>query len=108
MPVNDSALLGNDFVLCEVCARLRNIGASFPSPATGWTCDAFPAGIPPEIVRMDWDHREFYDDGEATDHGLRFKPAPGDEKWTNRANQYADDQHPPDAEYVPDAASVAP
>jgi hypothetical protein len=39
-----------------------------------WTkmaCDAFPDGIPLEIVQMEFDHHEPYPD----DHGIRFQPA---------------------------------
>lgn len=51
--------------MCETCARSRPDG----------TCDAYPDGIPEEIIMNEWDHR-FPKPG---DHGLQYDPVPGAE-----------------------------
>lgn len=40
----------------------------------GPTCDAFPAGIPDEILYRGFDHRNPYPEG---DNGIRFVPRSG-------------------------------
>jgi hypothetical protein len=45
---------------CIECNRLRG----------GFRCEAFPAGIPPEILTGVHDHREPYEG----DHGILFEP----------------------------------
>lgn len=40
---------------------------------SGPTCDAFPKGIPDEILRNEHDHRQPF----IGDHGIRFEPDPG-------------------------------
>ncbi len=42
-------------------------------PITNCTCDAFPDGIPEEILFGPFDHTEPY----PGDHGLRYSPLPG-------------------------------
>lgn len=49
--------------LCRACLRLRD----------GVSCDAFPGGIPDEIIRYGGDHR----DPTRGDHGLQFSLDPG-------------------------------
>jgi hypothetical protein len=47
--------------LCLFCARFRQ-------HESGWACEAFPTGIPDEIIRMAHDHRRPYQG----DGGKRF------------------------------------
>jgi len=55
-------------VLCDTCER-----------RTAWNiCEAFPEGIPWDILQNRWDHREHYP-GPPDDHGLTFKSKP----WTD-------------------------
>jgi hypothetical protein len=51
--------------ICHLCARRRDVD----------TCDAFPGGIPNEILVGDFDHRRPY----PGDRGLLFSPKPGAE-----------------------------
>jgi hypothetical protein len=55
--------------MCMACARFRR-----DAPAVlGLTCDAYPGGIPDEIIEGDWDHRV----SKPGDHGLLYDPKPG-------------------------------
>lgn len=49
---------------CPACRHLRPSGAQ---------CDAFPAGIPAEMLTQGGDHRQAL----AGDRGVRFEQAPG-------------------------------
>lgn len=49
--------------MCMECKRFRR-------DAPGFTCDAYPAGIPEQIVMSEWDHRK----PAAGDGGLQFVP----------------------------------
>ena len=40
-----------------------------------YRCDAFPQGIPDEILLSEHDHKEPF----KGDHGIRFEPLPGHE-----------------------------
>lgn len=53
--------------MCKVCRHLRSI--------QGWTCDAFPHGIPDKILDEKHDHRTPY----PGDHGIRFAPVDFDD-----------------------------
>ena len=61
---------------CEYCARLEKIGRGRrPDESdTGFvresSCEAFPKGIPEDIMFGDFDHRKPH----KGDHGLLFKP----------------------------------
>jgi hypothetical protein len=46
---------------CSHCKHLRE--------AQGWTCDAFPQGIPAIILTNRFDHRQPY----PGDHGIQFE-----------------------------------
>ena len=50
--------------LCNACARLRSGRA---------TCDAYPGGIPQDMLTLAGDHHA----PRPGDHGLRFELAPG-------------------------------
>ena len=52
-------VLGQEATQCEYCLRLRGIGRPI-TEGTGWTCDAFPQGIPSEIVRCTVRHNVPY------------------------------------------------
>lgn len=52
---------------CTLCSRYSTNEADVP------VCEAFPYGIPEEISRGGFDHRQAAPD----DHGIRFDPAPG-------------------------------
>lgn len=56
---------GNLLPICFQCARLHGV-----KPDIGWACDAYPAGIPTEILASRHDHRRPYKD----DHGKTFEP----------------------------------
>lgn len=61
--------------MCVVCVRLRE----------GLMCEAYPDGIPTEIIMCQWDHRY----PKPGDHGLQFSPKDNDEPqpwWPNEAN----------------------
>jgi hypothetical protein len=53
--------------LCMQCRHIRG----------DWTCDAFPEGIPPAILRGDADHTKLI----RGDHGIRFEPRPPGDPW---------------------------
>ena len=57
--------------MCVVCARFLNSGGF------GFKCEAYPDGIPREIIEGEWDHR-FPKPG---DRGLRFVPRDDAEPW---------------------------
>lgn len=42
----------------------------FQDDKPGWTCSAFPGGIPQDILEMNFDHRNPH----AGDHGIRWQP----------------------------------
>lgn len=51
---------------CYACSRL-----TLPlEPGVGWSCEAFPDGIPKDILVNRFDHHQPY----RGDHGLRFEP----------------------------------
>jgi hypothetical protein len=52
------------WVQCWLCCHLKPYGR----------CDAFPEGIPQEIISGGYDHREPYDG----DDGIRYEEIPGD------------------------------
>lgn len=68
--------------ICGVCKRLDDNGF-------GWTCEAYPDGVPEEIRVSEIDHRKDYKD----DHGLQFVPV--DEEATEYAKKIfdIDDDH---------------
>ena len=51
------------FIACEECARLQSLEGRTK-------CEAFPGGIPDEILTGQHDHTTKF----RGDHGLRFKP----------------------------------
>lgn len=53
--------------ICFECARLRGV------QLVGYTCEAFPKGIPTDILVNAADHRKPYEG----DHGLQFVPQEG-------------------------------
>lgn len=57
----NGAVTSLDPSMCLACARLREAG----------TCQAFPDGIPDEILRRGFDHRNAF----PRDNGLRFVQA---------------------------------
>jgi len=48
------------------CASCQRFMRDFP----GYACEAYPDGIPSEIIHAEHDHRKPF----PGDHGLRFKP----------------------------------
>ena len=52
---------------CADCRHLRPVPADGPPR---YTCEAFPDGIPREILFADHDHRKPF----PGDHGIRFEP----------------------------------
>lgn len=59
-----SATTGVSVSQCAFCVHKHRTGA---------TCDAFPNGIPDDILANAHDHRESF----IGDHGIRFEPLPG-------------------------------
>ena len=59
---------GNKIVdpLCMLC--IHTIGGKWGK------CDAFPMGIPKEILEGEFDHRKPYKKDNIDDHGLRYEP----------------------------------
>jgi len=55
--------------ICLDCIHLHEI------VGIGWTCNAFPFGIPMKIVRVEHDHRRPFEG----DHGITFEPIEGAE-----------------------------
>ena len=51
--------------LCYACARFGGV-----APGRGFACDAYPEGIPVEIMASLWDHRL----PQRNDRGLRYEP----------------------------------
>ena len=51
--------------ICTGCAHYRRATGE----QEGWRCDAFPDGIPVQIILNEADHREPF----PGDHGLRFE-----------------------------------
>jgi hypothetical protein len=49
----------------------------------GFTCDAFPGGVPEAIIRSEHDHREPY----PGDNGIRYEPVNGPSSPTPEANR---------------------
>lgn len=54
--------------ICLGCARFRK------QDGNKFTCDAYPGGIPQEIISSQVDHREVFEG----DHGLQFLPVDDD------------------------------
>lgn len=68
--------------ICESCSRLR------PGPdGFGFECEAFPDGIPDEIILDGFDHREPF----PGDHGVRWELDAGDPAAEARLAAYVDD-----------------
>jgi hypothetical protein len=63
---------GHDFPLCASCKWVRRMGSL---GGVGWTCRAFPDGIPPTIVDGTDSHAEPYDG----DHGIQFEEGESEE-----------------------------
>jgi hypothetical protein len=58
---------------------------------SGLTCDAFPEGIPDDIIYNDFDHRSPH----ADDNGLQYDPtAPGEPNPDPFADDQEDDGQP--------------
>ncbi|NCC95668.1 MAG: hypothetical protein EOM02_02400 [Synergistales bacterium] len=55
--------MSRTFTICDLCSRRE-------SGKDARECEAFPDGIPPEISRGYFDHRESY----PGDNGIRFEP----------------------------------
>lgn len=55
--------------ICIYCRRLERINQD------GYTCSAYPDGIPEAIILSNVDHRKPFDG----DHGLQFEVKPGSE-----------------------------
>lgn len=71
MPTWDTqAIPGHDFPVCCACRHVREWGRL---DGTGWTCAAFPDGIPPEIITR----RLLHHKPHPGDHGVRFEAADG-------------------------------
>ena len=58
-----------DTPICLECARYHA-----HSTTPGLTCDAFPEGIPDDIIFGETDHIAPY----PSDHGLQFQPKPAE------------------------------
>jgi hypothetical protein len=52
---------------CQNCARLREVRNG------RWVCQAFPGGIPLDIIKGQFDHTGPH----VGDHGLRYEPRKG-------------------------------
>lgn len=63
--------------ICFDCARLRGV-----TPGVGWACEAFPHGIPTDILASRSDHRRPY----RGDGGLMFEPKRAAEDWWGAAD----------------------
>ena len=55
--------------LCLHCQHLHSLDEN-------WTCDAFPAGIPKQILWNVLDHHHPF----VGDHGIQYEPSPPDDK----------------------------
>lgn len=62
----DSSSMAQVENLCSKCQYLNR--------ATGTSCDAFPEGIPIEIILGEFDHTFEYDQGGVDDSGVTFTP----------------------------------
>lgn len=71
MPRKHKALPGHDFPKCAACRHVLAMGTL---DGLGWTCKAFPDGIPPTIVDGIDDHAYPF----TGDQGIRFELAPLD------------------------------
>jgi hypothetical protein len=73
--------------MCGMCTHLHRDETG--KGLIPWRCDAFPEGIPADILVSQFDHRVAHDG----DHGIRFEPRP--EKGA-RALAYVDALFPPE------------
>ena len=65
--INPKGMPGHDFPLCMACRHLRKTGTL---SGLGWTCDAFPEGIPVTVVQGIDSHLEPLEG----DNGVQFEP----------------------------------
>jgi hypothetical protein len=56
--------------ICEGCTRRIVDSNAHVDDEVRYACEAFPRGIPQDIVLNQFDHRKRHDG----DHGLRFEP----------------------------------
>jgi hypothetical protein len=96
------------FTICLGCARFRQ--GERPSDVVaaglvGPSCEAFPEGIPDDVIRGGFDHRRRH----AGDGGVRFEQRPGwefmTEDYDRRLAENPADDRPP--EPAPPAAEPA-